>query len=67
MANNTIWHSIKTIPIGKLVLVYEPFRGYGLRSVTNEDAWYDENEFFDDSGMEWDLWTELPMKPGHRA
>ena len=66
MANNTIWYPIQEIPINKLVLVYGEFQGYHLRSVTYTNEWYDDYEICDDSGIEWDLWAELPEKPGKK-
>ena len=66
MANNTIWYPIQEIPINKLVLVYGEFQGYHLRSVTYTNEWYDDYEVCDDSGMEWDLWAELPERPGKK-
>jgi len=64
MANNTVWNPIQTIPYNKLVVVYGEFQSYHLRSVTNANEWYDDNGNCDDSGMEWDLWAELPERPG---
>ena len=66
MANNTVWNPIQTIPILKLVIVFNHFQGYALRAVTSADDWYDENENLDDSETEWDLWSELPEIPGKK-
>jgi len=63
MANKTVWNPIRTIPREKLVIVFDNYQGYALRAVTSEDEWYDENENYDDSGMEWGWWAELPEKP----
>ena len=67
MAENTLWKSLQTIPSNTLVLVYGDFMGYALRSLTDGGDWYDEYEIYDESGMEWDLWTELPIKPGPKT
>ena len=66
MANNTVWNPIQTIPIGKLVVVFNHFRGYALRSAMDKYDMYDENCDLDDSETEWDLWAELPEKPGKK-
>ena len=66
MANKTVWNPIQTIPANELVVVYSEFQGYHLRSVTNANEWYDDCEVYDDSGAEWDLWAELPERPGKK-
>ncbi len=67
MAKHTVWHDIFTMPADELVIVWNAFDGCKLRSQTEDGTWYDDNEIYDDSGAEWDLWTELPMLPGPTA
>lgn len=67
MASITLWQSIDLMPTDTLVLVHDDFQGYALRSKTESGDLYDENSIYDDSGIEWDLWTELPMKPGPKG
>jgi len=64
---NSGWNTMDTIPIGKLVLVYSRYRGYGLRYLikgkyihTWYDTWYDANDYVDDSGIKWEGWRLLP-------
>ena len=66
MGNKTVWNPIQTIPIGKLVIVFNHFREYALRWTTDKYDLYDENENLDDSETEWDLWAELPEKPSKK-
>ena len=66
MAETILWKStdMDIVPKNQLVIVYGTFYGYALRSFDLNGGIYDENEIYDDSGIEWDLWTELPPKPG---
>ena len=47
-------------PEGNLVLVDMGWAGMHLRSRQAED-WYDDNENYDDSGIEVVRWHELPQ------
>lgn len=47
-------------PEDQLVLVWQDFTGYGLRSRHGE-YWYDESENLDDSELEIIKWWELPL------
>ena len=58
-----MYNDFDNMPREKLVIVYEPFQGFKLRSRTDDDEWYDDNEIYDDSGTEWEYWSYLPPKP----
>ena len=58
-----IWKPIDTMPFGILVIVYEGFGGFHLREKTAGGYYYDENNNLDDSGIEFEWWTELPNRP----
>ena len=48
---------------GELVLVWDAtYHRFGLRSLHNRVDWYDENEDFDDSEIEFLYWWPLPFK-----
>ncbi len=64
MAEETVWKPIETIPRNTLVLVYDVFYGRKLRMKMTDGAWYDDNDDYDDSGIPWDLWTDIPPEPG---
>lgn len=54
---------ISTMPIDKLVLVYSKFSGCCLRTKSSEGSLWDENEFLDDSEIDYTHWCELPKIP----
>lgn len=56
-------YKIDSILYNQLVIVYEKFQGFGLRSKADDGSWYDENEFLDDSETVWTHWAPLPFKP----
>lgn len=61
MDNLQTWKTIDSIPKNnQLVIVYNTFSGYALRSFNANGEPYDENEFYDDSKIEWDMWAEIP-------
>ena len=58
------WKDIDTMPINELVLVWSPFSGPHLREQSPDGTLYDDNNNYDDSEIEWDLWAEIPqVKP----
>jgi len=49
--------------IGRLVLVDQgPFMGVGLRELTKNGEWYDENNDLDDSEYPVLYWTGIPKR-----
>lgn len=58
-----MYNDFDNMPLNKLVIVYDAFQGFGLRSKTYDGNWYDENDSFDDSETEWEYWDYLPPTP----
>ena len=50
-------------PRNELVLVTQELVGRCLRSLGDDGCWRDENEIFDDSGLEINHWMLLPEAP----
>ena len=65
MATETVWKNINDVPLDTLVLVYDSFQGYAILEMNDQGEFFDGQGYYDDSGTDWGLWTELPPKPGN--
>ena len=57
------WKQIDSMPRDVKVLVFNHLYGVKIMELTQGGDWYDDNEIYDDSGIEWDFWAELPPPP----